>query len=153
MRISSTVPFSLAICLAAMLTACGGTTGPTVPTLNGAWTLNLTNLSGAGISCNATGMTMTLNQSATSFSGSFNGGVLTCVDGGQGFSDQIGNGTVLDGVVSGNLVAFDLGSPDLALNGTISGTSMSGGCTWRIDLGVPYGVIVLSGSWGAARRS
>ncbi|MGH7648080.1 MAG: hypothetical protein ACREND_08170 [Gemmatimonadaceae bacterium] len=142
----------LVLGLAGAVSGCGGYTGPTLPDLNGTWTLSLTNLSGSGISCNLSGTTMSLNQSGASFSGSYSGGVFQCVGGGEGFSAEIGGGSVIDGTIAGNTVSFDLDSPDFPLSGVVSGTSMSGTSTLSVDLGAPYGVITLSGNWGAAKQ-
>lgn len=137
-----------------LLAACGGdATGPTQANVGGVWSLSLTNLSGSGISCSTSGTTMTLSQTGTTFSGSYGGGSITCFGSGESFSSPFGSGSVVNGVVSGYNVSFDLDSPDFALTGTESGASMSGTCTLRADLGAPYGVITLSGNWGAARQS
>jgi hypothetical protein len=34
----------------------------------------------------------------------------------------------------------------------VNGNSMSGNSTWQLNLGSPYGVVVLNGSWGAIRQ-
>ena len=153
MKQVSKVVLVLSAAVACALTACGGgATGPRVPNVNGTWSLSLTNLSGSGISCSASGTTMNLTQTGATFSGSYSGGTFTCVGGGESFSTQLGTGSVIDGAIGGNSVSFELDSPDFPLAGTISGRSMSGTCTMRVDLGEPYGVITLAGNWGAAEQ-
>lgn len=151
-RFSYVVPLVL---VAALFTlgACGSdSTGPVTPKVDGRWNLSLTNVSGSGISCSWSGASMNLVQSGETFSGTYGGGTITCSGGGESFSGQMGSGSVVNGSVSGNSVSFQLDSPDYPFSGTISGSSMSGTCSLRYDLGDPYGVITLSGNWGAAKQ-
>lgn len=151
-RFSLVVPLMLAAMLFTMI-ACGGdSTGPETPKVDGTWTVSLTNMSGSGISCSWSGMTANLTQSGTSFSGSYSGGTYTCTGGGESISGNVGSGSIINGSVNGNDVRFAIDTPDMPMTGTISGQSMSGTGTMRYDLGSPYGVITLSGSWGAARK-
>jgi hypothetical protein len=134
---------------------CGGgdSTGPNqTANVAGAWTAALSNMSGGGLSCgSSSSTTITLNQSGTTFSGGYSGGELTCTGPGGTLSFFVGNGTVLNGQVNGSSVSFDLDTPDYHHTGTVSGTSMSGSASWRIDFGAPTGVVTLNGNWGAAR--
>jgi hypothetical protein len=151
-RLSVVASLTLAASLF-FLGACGSdSTGPEMPAVDGAWSLSLTNMSGSGISCSWSGITMTLTQSGTTFSGSYSGGAYTCTGGGESVSGNVGSGSVINGSIHGDNVTFQLDSPDTPLGGTISGASMSGTATMRYDLGSPYGVITLSGNWGAAKK-
>ncbi|MGE0353182.1 MAG: hypothetical protein AB7Q69_08075 [Gemmatimonadales bacterium] len=133
---------------------CGGDGAGPNPTVNvaGTWDLSISSLSGAGISCTLTGMVVVITQAGTTFSGSYNGGTMQCYGPGGSTGGPIGSGTVVNGKLSGSEVQFDLDTQDIHQTGSIGGNSMSGTTTWRLDLGAPTGVIVLSGNWSAARR-
>lgn len=151
-RFSFAVPLALAATLFT-LSACGSdSTGPATPKVDGSWSLSLTNVSGSGISCNWSGGSMNLVQSGDTFRGTYGGGTITCSGGGESVSQTMGSGSVINGSVSGNSVSFQLDTPDYPFTGTITGSSMSGTCSLRYDLGEPYGVITLSGNWGAGKQ-
>lgn len=150
-KFSFVVPLAMTVVLLG-LAACGSdSTGPESPELDGRWTIAITNVSGSGMSCSWTGGSMNLVQSGDTFSGSYSGGTLSCVGGGESMSVPMGTGAVVNGTLNGDAVSFQLDSPDYPFSGSVSGSSMSGTCSLRYDLGQPYGVITLSGSWGAAR--
>jgi hypothetical protein len=138
------------------LLACGGdsNTGPsTSANVSGTWSASVSNMSGGGISCSSTDATLlTLNQTGTTFSGTYSGGELTCAGPGGTSSGPIGSGSVVNGQVSGNDLSFDLDTPDFHLTGTVNGASLSGTARWRIDFGAPTGVVTLNGNWGAAKH-
>ena len=138
---------------ALLLAACGGdSNGPSLPTVAGSYSLSQSNVAGGGISCNALGTTMTLTQSGATFSGNYSGGTLTCTGPGGQFSNGIGSGTVANGTVNQNgAVAFDLDTQDWHLAGNLSGSSMSGTVTVRLNL-TGSGVQTLTGNWSAARQ-
>jgi hypothetical protein len=142
---------SALLCLA----ACGGDdgTGPSPANVSGTWSGSVSNMNGSGVSCSSTQPTQfTLNQSGTSFSGSYAGGELTCSGPSGTGSAPIGSGSVINGAVSGSNVTFDLDTPDSHFAGSVTGNSMSGTAQWRIDFGAPIGLVTLNGSWGAARQ-
>jgi hypothetical protein len=143
----------LLLILAIVADACGGddSTGPSQANVGGAWTLSATNLSGQGVSCNLGNTPVTLSQSGSTFTGSYGPGTITCIAGGQ--SASVGTqGTIVNGVVSGNGVQFDLDTQDFHHIGTISGNSMSGTARWSFDLGGGIGVVTRNGNWAAARQ-
>ncbi|HET6576450.1 MAG TPA: hypothetical protein VFG68_22815 [Fimbriiglobus sp.] len=139
--------------LAFMLAACGGdSSGPSLPQVAGTYSLSQSNIAGSGISCNALGTTMTLTQNGGTFSGTYSGGTLTCTGPGGQFSDAVGNGAVANGTINENgAVAFDLDTQDWHLVGNVSGTSMSGTATVRLNV-TGSGAQTFSGNWSAARR-
>jgi hypothetical protein len=146
---------TLWVLLAAVLgmTACGGddATGPSNASVAGAWTLSVSNMSGQGVSCSVGGTALTLTQSGTTFSGTYGPGTMTCVAGSQ--STEVGvQGTVVNGTVDGNAVAFDLDTQDFHHTGSVSGNSMSGTARWTFDFGGSVGVVVLNGNWAAAKQ-
>ena len=144
----------LLVCSLTMVAgACGGddSTGPSRANVAGSWTLSASNVSGQGVSCNLSNTPMTLTQSGDTFTGSYGPGSLTCFAGGESFSGGA-NGTIVNGVVEGNSVQFDLNTQDLHQTGTVSGNSMSGTARWTFDLGAGVGIVVLNGNWSAAKQ-
>src|SRR3954466_1941519 len=90
------------------LIACGGTdnSGPSSSAnVSGIWSASVSNMSGGGISCSSSAPTaLTLNQTGSTFSGSYSGGELTCSGPGGTSSGPVGTGSVINGTVSGNSV-------------------------------------------------
>ena len=127
--------------------------------IGGDWVLNWTNMSGtvsgAGtISCDLSGFHATINQTGTSFTGQgFGTWTLSCLGGGQSGSEMGSGGVISSGTVTGNHVHFHLATEDASQDGTVEGNSMSGTSTWRLDLGSPYGVLILKGQWAGVRST
>ena len=147
---------TLLLLLIPVFLACGGDDdglmGPSISSVAGSWTYNMTNLSGGGLSCSATGTSMIFTQSASTFTGTYNGGTLSCISGGVTVSAPVGTGTVVNGsVTTAAAVSFDFDTQDWRNTGTLSGNSISGTVVVRIDLGAPTGIITLSGNFSAAR--
>ncbi|MGH7627874.1 MAG: hypothetical protein ACREOF_00475 [Gemmatimonadales bacterium] len=88
-------------------------------------------VTGVGVSCFFTGAPMALSQTGAAFTGTYGPAELTCHAAGESVS------VMSQGVV---------------VNGTVSGNSMSGTAHYRVDVGAPYGVVTLNGTWAAARR-
>jgi hypothetical protein len=153
MRRNSVRIWMAAVLVAAGLAGCGGgdATGPSNANLGGAWILNVSNMSGQGVSCGLSATPMTLVQSGTTFSGSYGPGTFTCVAGGESISGQI-HGAIASGTIDGNAVAFDLDTQDFHHTGSVSGSSMSGTARWTFDLGGSTGVVVLNGNWSAVKQ-
>ena len=136
--------------MVALLSACSASdsTGPKNANVSGSWGYTATNLTGSGLSCSISNVTMTVNQTGTTFSGSYSSGTLNCGTlGGGNFT----GGTVVTGTVSGNGVSFNFDTQDWNNTGTISGTSMSGTATMRVVLtgGQP---LILTGNFSAIKR-
>jgi hypothetical protein len=154
-RVGSAVVRRLLLSSLIFVLACGGDdgTGPSPANVTGTWSGSVSNMSGGGISCSSTEPTqLTLDQSGTSFSGSYAGGTLLCSGPGGSASVPVESGSVINGTVSGNNVTFDLDTSDSHFTGTVNGNSMSGTAQWRINFGAPIGVITLNGNWGAAKQ-
>ena len=137
-----------------LLAACGGDggAGPSLPSVAGTWSLSQSNLAGSGISCNALGTTITLVQNGGTFTGSYSGGAISCVGGGQSFSDNLGNGSVVNGTVNENgAVSMDLDTQDWHLTGNINGSSMSGTVTVHLNVS-GSGTVTFAGNWSAAKQ-
>jgi hypothetical protein len=137
--------------------ACGednNGTGPTFASVNGSWSLSITNMTGAGAQC-STGSPIQINlqQSTTTFNGTYGGGgLLTCTAPFGSFSAATGSGSVLNGQISGSQISFDLGSADFHQVGTVSGSSMTGTATWTFQSGSAGTLGMLTGSWTATRQ-
>ncbi len=130
----------------------GDIMGPSMPSVAGSWTYSATNLSGSGVSCSVSGTSLVITQSSGTFTGSYNGGTLSCTGGGVTSSSPVGSGTIVSGsVTSAGATSFDFDTQDWRNTGTLSGNSISGTVVVRIDLGAPTGVITLSGNFSAAR--
>jgi hypothetical protein len=136
---------------------CGGDdgAGPSSPAnVAGTRSASVSKMSGGGITCSSTAPTeLAVNQSGSTFSGSYSGGELFCIGLGGTGSVPIPQGIVINGTVDRNTVTFDLDMPDSHFSGTVSGgSSMSGATSWRMDFGAPLGVITLNGHWGSAKQ-
>jgi len=130
-----------------VLGACSkDSTGPSIPSLAGSWTMTWSNMNATGITCQTNAIPVSINQTSATFSGQYGSGTLTCNNGTPG---TFTGGTIVNGNIQGNTVTFDLDTPDYHQNGTIGGTSMSGSATWHVSVsGTTY---ILNGSWGAGR--
>lgn len=140
--------------LCAALAACGGggdKTGPGDGTVNGTWNGSASNVTGSGVTCNATGLTMLLTQTNDTFAGNYTLLKLTCSGAGGSSSGGPFAGSVANGSITGTSVSFSLDTGELVFTGTLTGNTMSGTTVWTIDLGPPTGVVVLTGSWTAKR--
>lgn len=136
----------LCLLAAVLFAACGSdSTGPSNANVSGAWSFSMSNLTTSQFTCSFSG-TMQLNQSGTTFTGTYNASNLTC----NGTNLGASGGTVVNGTVSGSSVGFDFDTQDFHQAGTLSGGSMSGTATWRLVVsGVTYN---LSGTWSATKQ-
>lgn len=142
-------PFRFAPLLLAFAVACGGdSSGPNI-NLTGSWLYSTSNLSGSGLSCSSGGTTLAITHQGASFSGTYNGGTITCTGGGVTQSAGIGVGSIVSGALTGNSVTFDLDTSDWRNTGSVTGNSMSGSLTVRLV--VDNVTHTLTGNWGASR--
>ena len=137
--------------------ACGGDddgTGPGFASVNGSWSLSITNMTGGGAQCSTTSpIQLTLQQSTTTFSGTYGGGgILTCTAPIGSFSAAAGSGSVINGQISGNQVSFDIGSENFHHSGTVTGSTMAGTATWTFDEGSAGTLGALNGNWTATKQ-
>jgi hypothetical protein len=131
-----------------VVAGCGGdSTGPgSGDGVAGTWDFSIHNLgNGTGVNCNGPAMTMQLQGSGSSFSGTYNG-VITC-GGASGGPTFPSSGTIMHGVLSGSGVSFDLDESSAHHVGTLSGNTMSGSETYHLS-----GNLTLTGTWSATRR-
>lgn len=156
-RIPRCLPAITAGCLA--LSSCGegnpfGLLGPEDVDLSGSWTYNSPNLvgtlTGSAVTCSVSGMTLSLTQTGTAFSGTAAGGTFTCFDGSTPRSQPIA-AVVANGQIDGKTVRFDFNAPNWRHTGTVSGSAMSGSVTLVLEDLVA--TVTLTGQWSSARRA
>lgn len=140
-----------AVLITLLLAACGsdgdGGSGPDPVTVDGNWVLAVPTLNGGGLSCSATGMTMSLAMSGeAAFSGSHTTGTLTCTG-----NDPVPftAGPILNGVLDGHSVSFDFDDASFHFTGTVNDaeTSMTGTTTLNLSGSV------INGTWTATRQN
>ena len=141
-----------ALAFAAIVAACGDTTGPKSVSLTGSWAYSASNLSGSGLSCGVSGTIVSITQTGSTFTGAYSGGTINCSGLGGTASEAIGSGTVVNGSVNGNAISFDFDTQDFHNVGQASGNSISGTATLKLDFGAPTGVVNLVGQFAAAKQ-
>lgn len=79
--------------------------------------------------------TLTLTQAGKTVGGTFNGGEIDCTQPSGSLEISLETGTVANGTVNGNVIAFDLssapGAIPIHLSGTVAGNAMSGAISFR----------------------
>lgn len=134
--------------LGLVVSACSDSTGPKNANVSGAWSYSVSNLSGGGLSCNASGTTVTLNQTGTTFTGTYNGGTLSC---GSVGTVSVGTGAVASGVVAANSVNFNFDTQDWMNAGSLSGNTIAGTATVRLVL-TGGQTVVMNGNFSMVRQ-
>lgn len=119
--------------------------------VEGDWLYDATARSGSGVSCELTGVTLSLEQEGDAFAGTASGGEIVCFAGLSSSGASFGTHPVTRGTVEGDDVAFDFRAGDITHAGTVTGRSMTGTVAWTLDLGGPLGVVTLTGTFAAAR--
>jgi hypothetical protein len=140
---------------------CGNSTGPSTANVAGTWSYQAPSLTNGQVTC-VYGVTMTLTQTGTTFSGTYTNAYTAC-SGPAGASSTLVSGAVDSGTVSGSTITFGFANTDVTNSGeisevtahhdntgTLAGHIMSGTATANVILGgVPY---TLTGEWRAALR-
>ncbi|HEY7878521.1 MAG TPA: hypothetical protein VIC55_09870 [Gemmatimonadaceae bacterium] len=135
------------------LAACGGdSTAPKSAQVDGTWVASFTSIvgdvDGVHVACSSIAPTqLSISQSGSAFSGTYDGGTLSCTTEGNSASLDFGSGSIVNGTIAGQNVAFDLDSPQEHLTGVVSGTSAAG----RIAIADTANGVALSGTWSASR--
>ncbi len=138
--------------LLAVAVGCGSDSSTSPQTnLSGLWIYNATNIATTGLSCNLTGVQITLTQSGTTFSGSVAAGSLISCSGAGGTQSQVLGGDIIaNGLLNGTAVQFDIGTQDIHNVGSLSGNSISGTVTIRfISNGVTF---ILTGNFTMVKQ-
>ena len=108
-----------------VLLGCGGDGSGVEPgdtNVTGSWNAVWQSMNGPGMSCSADGGRLELNQTTGRFTGSYRVQTLTC----NGRSGTPNTGTVLNGTILGDRIAFDLSDPAFHQSGSLNGDEMSG---------------------------
>jgi hypothetical protein len=134
----------LVVALAAGGCSGDGPTGSNTTSVAGTWTYSVTNLSGGGLSCNISGVLLTLTQNGSNFQGTYTGGTLSCAGlGSSGFT----GGSVVSGTVAGNAVTFNFDDADYHHTGTATSGSMTGSAILKLDA-----TTTLAGTFSATKQ-
>jgi hypothetical protein len=145
------LPTPLAAVAFLVFAACGGdSTGPSAAALTGQWAYNATNVSGSGLTCNFSGLTLVITQTGPTVTGATNGGSFSCTAAGTTQGGPLGTTPLANGQINGNAVQFDFGTADIHNAGTLNGKTISGTVTVRADAGGT--IIVLSGNFSAVKQ-
>jgi len=142
----------MALTVAAVLIACGGSTAPTTLNIAGTWNFSdaISN-SALAASCSSTS-TASVNQTGSSFTGNVSNGSQLCTQNGFVYSNNSGLSAVVSGgQINGTGLSF-IDDGGCNYTGTISGSppnllSGSESCTVALS-GTQY---VFLGTWQAAR--
>jgi hypothetical protein len=135
----------------ALVVGCGGDSASPTQTVAGRWSYTATNVNGGGVSCNFTGVTLTLAQSGSTVTGSTVGGNVSCTAPGvPPLTESLSGDVIANGKVTGNAVQFDIGTSEIHNDGTLSGNAMSGTLTLRVATGTT--TINLIGNFSALRQ-
>lgn len=142
----------LGVLVTVLATGCRDATGPKPVSVGGVWLYTATNLTdGSSFRCTVSSLSLRLNQSGSTFSGTTSGGGLQCYGGSILLVSQaLAPLPVVNGSISGSSVIFDIESSDFHNVGEVQGGSMTGTATFRVP--TQSGVVVLSGSFAAARQ-
>jgi hypothetical protein len=127
------------------LFACDPHVDPPASLLSGDWSLSLS-VTGPGGTCSFTAAPVSLNESGGSFSGTYGPTEFFCNGASQG---QVG-GKILNGVLSGSSVAWDLDEAADHQTGVLNGPAMSGSSVWSVTSNGT--TVILNGTWSATRK-
>ena len=128
------IPFGVILCIG----CADDSTGPArMPDLNGQWTYSATNVrapgDSGGVTCNVSGLTLSITQAGDLLSGTYSGGTVRCSDGTSFPVARDGYSTLTGSLVWDSewddfaLVGLILDQPyDWGHQGTVSGSSMGG---------------------------
>lgn len=146
---------ALALCGSAVLCGCGSSgnsSGPKSPAnVTGSWTYTASDLSGDGYTCTVTGAILTLEQTDTTFAGTYADALLSCTSGSTTINNPGLSGDIVNGTVSGSSVSFEIDGATYTNTGSVSGTTMSG--TASLSTAGSGTNITVTGSWTAAQQS
>ncbi len=138
---------TILLVVAAALGGCSSSTSPS--DIAGTWSLNATNLTGAGGTCTLNG-TVQFTQNGTNLGGNLpGGGVMVNCTSTTGTSTAVSTGNdVIMGFVNGNGVSFNLDTGSVIASGNVTGGNTMSGST--IVVWYPHSSINVTGSsWTA----
>jgi hypothetical protein len=141
------------IALTIAIAACGEASTNNLVSPNnvfGIWTYIANNVTSSGVTCNLTGVSMSLRQSGNTVTGSVTRGTSSCAFTGGSSNNALDGLTIVNGTINGHAVQFDIGTPDIHSVGTLTGNSISGMVT--IHVTVKGSTTVLTGPFSATRQ-
>ncbi len=121
--------------------------------LNGTWAISASNVSGDGITCGVSGLSVTLVQSSeTAFTGTALGGLVTCDYQGTITRQPVDSGTAVVGTLDGRVIEISVPSEGATLDGTVAPNDdqMSGTTQLQLTLGGGL-VVTINGNWSGTR--
>ncbi len=153
--------FAPSLILLALLTACGGSDGPTTPPaavdLTGDWAWSISGATGGNAVCSVNNVTLTFTQTTSGLSGGFtaggNGNVTCVIGGSQNQTTNFAGSTLLTGLSrNGGSITFSFSatSGPWVSSGNITGNNRMSG-TATIRLSASGTVVVFTGPWVATR--
>jgi hypothetical protein len=135
----------------AVLGACGdGGSGPSEPaSVAGTWAFEAHDLTAPGATgkCAMTG-SLVFEQAGPTLTGEYTIDRITCSGPGGGTIEGPITGPIVSGEIDGNKLHFHFDTEDLDQHGTVSGSRMTGTCTWRGEID---GWVTMTGGWSAQR--
>lgn len=135
---------------ALLIAACKSDSTAPKTDISGHWSYSASNVAGSGISCNISGVSATITETGSTFTGSTSGGTITCSGPGGTASQAIGNDVIANGTINGASVQFDIGTSDIHNAGTLSGNSISGTVTIKVNSG--GSTYTLTGNFSAVKQ-
>ena len=140
---------------AALLAACGGgSTGPA--SVGGTWLYAAQSLTGSGLTCSITSLTMSMQQTRTTVSGTTTGGNLACQDQQGGQATGTFNSTDITGqLTSNNSITLEFGGTSFESTGTINSHTISGTSTVGLTLTDNNGgqtTVTIAGNFTATKQ-
>jgi hypothetical protein len=124
--------------------------------LSGTWTVNATYTTSSGDTCVVNGEVVTMSQDDSTLTGSFSSVSWTFSGSASGITAGAatsGTGSIVDAYVNGSSITFalDMGTSavaegNVAFQGTVSGTSMTGTSSFLTPAGI------FTGTWSAVEN-
>jgi len=148
--------FAVAVLVAGCSSDATGPQAAAAPLVAGTWTYQAPVLTGSvlgeSITCRYN-LDMELQESGTSFSGIYSRARLFCVLFGVDQIVDAGEGDIVDGVLTGNDVVFNVDSDGIRNTGTVSGDTMSGQVEVRLVVQQNQAIdtVHVMGAWSASR--
>lgn len=140
---------------AALLAACGGgSTGPA--SVGGTWLYSAQSLTGSGLTCSISSLTMDMQQSGTTVSGTTTGGNLVCQDQQGNQATGTFNSTDITGqLTSNNSITLQFGGTSFESTGTVNAHTITGTSTVDLTFNTNGGgqtAVTLTGNFTAAKQ-
>lgn len=116
----------------ALLGGCGDATGPRVALLTGTWTYSVPDIKIGLQHCAITDVTLALEQSGSTLTGTTSGGTSTCVN---GKPQPVPSFPISQGRAVGGRVTFTIADAAVRNDGMLSGNTVTGTATFHDEFG------------------